>query len=65
MQCIKITSTFFLSIKLKFLFFGSSEILYFFNTFVQAFPVSKLTRRSPELPPKTTKTLLNFFSPII
>ena len=28
---------------------------------MQAFPLSKLTARSPEVPPRTTNTLLNFF----
>ena len=38
----------------------------FFNALIQALPLSKPTALSPEVPPKTTKTFLNFFySPII
>ena len=35
--------------------------LFFFKALMHAFPLSKLTARSPEVPPKTTKTFLNFF----
>ena len=39
----------------------------FFKALMHAFPLSKLTALSPDVPPKTTKTFLNFFfySPII
>ena len=32
---------------------------------MHAFPLSRLTALSPDVPPKTTTTFLNFFSPII
>ena len=36
-------------------------ILFFLKTFTQALPLSRLTALSPEVPPSTTKTFLNFF----
>ena len=32
----------------------------FFKALIQAFPLSKLTALSPEVPPKTTRTFLIF-----
>ena len=34
---------------------------FFLRALMQALPVSRLTALSPEIPPKTTKTFLNFF----
>ena len=34
---------------------------YFLRALIHAFPLSKLIALSPEVPPKTTKTFLNFF----
>ena len=41
--------------------------IFFFKALIQAFPLSRLTALSPEVPPKTTKTFfkLFFYSPII
>ena len=33
----------------------------FFKALIQALPLSRLTALSPEVPPNTTKTFLNFF----
>ena len=48
----------------NFFFLGSKEdtlYLIFLSAFIQAFPLSKLTALSPEVPPKTTIIFLNFF----
>ena len=63
-KALKIASTFNLLIKFKFFLLGSKdETLYlsFLRASMQALPLSKLTARSPDEPPKTTKIFLNFF----
>ena len=62
-RALKITSVDLL-IKLKFLNFGSKKVTLYFlflSAFAHALPVSILTALSPEFPPNTTKTFLNFF----
>ena len=41
--------------------FDSNMSDIFFKAFLHALPLSMLTLLSPEVPPKTTKTFLNFF----